>query len=945
MAVDPLAPVSDPNPAPALQPGFFDGQMALENDLVPQELAPGAGPTLEQDYQVAGWGKAIKGIKDAQKILKEHELTKENPDDAFDLGRPRKQGSNPRLIDDTPPVEAPTEPPLINADEVTVVETPGKQTAARVPVDQGKVEEVTEVYQRFIKDTPFVALKDFNVNNLTQEQDVLAVIAAQSEVYAKQINNKTGGKIAHQVTEQMADLVGSSQGRLMKKLLGGEILYGKQPGEVAANMLAARDLLLASSQEADRLAKIVITGDAQGLLNAGFKNADEAELAMERQFALNAAIHAQVKGAQTEIARTLSSFNVGARGDGLRQQAISDVLKKAGSEIGTRERAKLYLAIEDPTARAYYLRNGASAKTFDALYEVWINALLSSPVTHTVNLLGNLLFAGGQIPTRTVAGMMGHMRRQRTGATDGVQLGEDAAMALGFYYSAIDAVKIAGKVWMDPTSEIVTKMEPGKKFRVNAASAEAFQKSGIVGQAIDFAGHVATLGRFSTRTLAAGDVLFKVGAQRASIYADALRRAERGGETDPTLFAEDVADGIANPLIKDQERSQDFGRFITFQSNLGESGRQLQGLAAHPLIRWFIPFLKTPVNIINRAWEHTPFKMRSDDYKRAIAEGGEAADLAKARVALGTTTMVAVAGLAHAGYITGGGPSNPKLRRNLERQGWQPYSIRVGGTYISFKRVEPFATVIGLAADLTEIGGNAKDQKSVQTALAALGMAFSKNVTSKTWMTGMANLLEAVENPDRYGPKAVEGFIRSMVPRIVAQAEKGFDPEKRYVRGLVDALKQDVPGWSSSMPADLNIWGEPIVYQSGGAITGMINPFYTKEWKPNDLDGELDRLKIGFDRPPETIPNTGGKLLFDPWEYHDYAEYAGQTAKASLEDLIKTSLYKKSNDVVQQMRIEQIYSQAKARAWNYMLTESKYGETLKDVVTQVNMEKLKELRK
>jgi len=942
MAINPLDLVTSPDQAPVPQPGFFDGQLPL----VQQPDPPGADAVPQEEMQIAGWGKAVGGILNARKILKEHkakgEVDIEGEAVPFERSTPKEQDPNKIVDSDSDPLTL-EQASEIDPSTAKVVETPEGATAAVVSIDAAAVAEATAKYQKFTTDTPFSALDDFNPANLTNEQDILAVIAAHSEVYRKSIDDKTGEVITHEVTRHMADLVGASQGRLIKKLLGGEILHGKKPGEVAANMLAARDLLLASAQESDRLAKLVFSGDVTALAKAGFQTAEEAGVAMERQFALNAAIHAQVKGAQTEIARTLSAHSIPARGAALRQQAIGDVLTKAGGNATPQERAFMYLSMEDPIKQADFLRKTKTAKTFDAFYEAWINALLSSPVTHVVNLVGNMLFGAGQVPIRTMAAMMGHMRRRVTGATDGVHLGEDAALMMGSFFSSWDAVKLAGKAFKDPAGEAVTKMEPGKKYRVNAFSAEALQAGGILGRAIDFAGSMATMGRMSTRLLAAGDVLFKARAQQAHIYAEAFRSATREGITDPTLFAEAVADNIANPSVLVQEGAQDFGRMITFQSTLGEQGKNLQGLASHALIRWFIPFLKTPMNIISRAWDHTPFAMFSQDYRKAIAMGGEHADLARARVAMGTTTMGAVAVAANAGYITGGGPSNIKLRKNLERQGWRPYSIRIGDTYYSFKRVEPFATVMGLAADLVEIGGNAKNQESVATAAAALGMAFSKNVTSKTWMTGMSNLLEAIENPDRYGPKVIEGFIRSMIPRGVAQFERVGDPEHRYVRTLMDAIKQDVPGWSSSLPANLNIWGEPIVYQSGGFITGMINPFYASEFKPNDLDKELDRLKIGFSPPPETIPNTGGQLMFDPWEYHDFAERAGQIAKARIEKVITSREYKDSNDLIKEMRIRRTYDSAKTAAWGWLVTQSKHKDTMIDLMKEVTTDRVKEM--
>ena len=602
----------------------------------------------------------------------------------------------------------------------------------------------------------------------------------------------------------------------------------------------------------------------------------------------------------------------------------------------------MYLSIDDPIQRARYLDKSFGAKTHEALYEAWINALLSSPVTHMVNFVGNLMYSAGQIPTRTMAAMMGHMRRKgilKGGDDRGVMLGDDAAAMMGYVMAMKDAIKMAGKSFVDPTGEVITKLEPGKKFRPNAFSAERFEASGVLGRAIDYAGYAATIGhRTPTRLLVFGDVFFKVMTQRMNLYSQAFSRASREGITDNREFAEAVADYIQNPTKEMQEAAIDEGRLVTFQSDLGEFGKSVQTMAQNPVMRWFLPFVKTPANIISRAWDHTPFAMFTDDYNAAIKAGGEKADMARARVAMGTAAMGGVALAAHNGLITGGGPSDPKLRANLERQGWQPYAIKFGDTYVSIKRLEPFSTIIGLSADLVEIATQGDETKTAEAA-AALGMAFSKNVTSKTWMTGLSNLLEAVENPDRYGAKTIESLVRTVIPRGLAQVEKMGDPQKRYVRDLIDAIKQDVPGWSSSLPAKLNIWGEPVVFNS----TSLINPFYSSEWKPNPLDTELDRLKVGFDTPAETIPGTGGQLLFDPWEYHDFSQLAGAYAKEELNKLIGSTKYDRSNDLVKEIRIRSVYDAAKAKAWNFILTESKYSNDLQEVLKEMNRKRKQEL--
>ena len=72
MATDPLAITqAEPTPAPAPQPGLFDGQMpmpqatpALDNDsmIVPAEAPVPPVPEQPEETQVAGVGAILKGI-------------------------------------------------------------------------------------------------------------------------------------------------------------------------------------------------------------------------------------------------------------------------------------------------------------------------------------------------------------------------------------------------------------------------------------------------------------------------------------------------------------------------------------------------------------------------------------------------------------------------------------------------------------------------------------------------------------------------------------------------------------------------------------------------------------------------------------------------------------------------------------------------------------------
>ena len=81
----------------------------------------------------------------------------------------------------------------------------------------------------------------------------------------------------------------------------------------------------------------------------------------------------------------------------------------------------------------------------DAFYEMWINALLSSPVTHTKNVVGAFLTTFAHVPETYVAAGVGALRRNLQGQTGGVQFGEANAQLFG-------AMMAFGEAWKGSTS-------------------------------------------------------------------------------------------------------------------------------------------------------------------------------------------------------------------------------------------------------------------------------------------------------------------------------------------------------------------------------------------------------------------------------------------------------------------------------------------------------------
>ena len=208
--------------------------------------------------------------------------------------------------------------------------------------------------------------------------------------------------------------------------------------------------------------------------------------------------------------------------------------------------------------------------------------------------------------------------------------------------------------------------------------------------------------------------------------------------------------------------------------------------------------------------------------------------MALSKMAIGTSMMAGVRLASGGGLITGGGPSDPKQKKIWTDSGWQEYSVKIDGTYYSYKRLEPFATPIGVAADLVEMARFAPDFGFDEAALVG-ALSFIRNFTSKSYMQGIADFLTAITaggedtmmaSATKYG----KGLPRTLVPGGVAQVARVTDPMKRQIDGWIDTLKSRIPGLSSDLEPNYNLKGDPItirMYESmPGKGFGMVNPVY-----------------------------------------------------------------------------------------------------------------------
>jgi DNA-binding phage protein/F0F1-type ATP synthase delta subunit len=629
----------------------------------------------------------------------------------------------------------------------------------------------------------------------------------------------------------------------------------------------------------------------------------------------HASIQEQVAGITAEAGRALRSFKeIAASKGAIQERLIKEYIQGKGGKENIESIAEAISKLDDPEQIARFSKEVYKATKLDQVQEAWINALLSSPSTHAVNILSNTLVAASRIPEYGIATVLGSVRKGQ----DKVTFTELGARILGNIYGTLDGLRMGSKAIIDPDSVVdpLTKLELQKQNAI----------PGVAGEIV----------RIPGRALVAEDTFFKAIGYRQELFGQAVRKAKQEGKGVERVFE----------LIKDPKKNfpdayskgQEIARYQTFTNPLGSTGQAFQKIIANnQYLRFLAPFVRTPVNIVKYAAQRTPLGIFAKTYKEGIKKGGAEADLVRARVILGTSIMSAIAYLSNEGLVTGRGPSDPGKRTVLRETGWQPYSLKIDDTYYGYNRFEPAGILFGLAADTVDIYNYAdsgfikSNEGEIDELVSMIVGSATQNITNKTFMTGITDAINVISDPDRYGEKWINRFASTVVPTGVYYLRKGEDPLVRDAVTMADSISNRIPGKSDELPFKRNVFGEPIEYSKNyspeflGKFGKTFSPIQTSKEKQDVVFDEMNRLDITPNRPHRKI----GGVDLNPVQYQGMlGEMLNLKTKQKLEFLIQSPVYKNALDSEKIDLIKEIIRQDQSVAREQ--TQIKYPQILTD---------------
>jgi len=688
--------------------------------------------------------------------------------------------------------EGPTEADSIRNKELSVEQSlkeKNVKTPPKVSVDAA--EKMFFTKENAIKPSK---LKDFNISKMETRADILKFIDEISVQFKTSIDKQKRGTQSNEATKEMAQLL-----QVNSKDLKDSLLKIK-PGQTlnAETILAARELLLAAMNKMDELAIVAKTGGTDDLMN------------FRQHMALTSELQKIIKGVQTETGRALQQFKIPVRDKGFTARNLDDMnrdqlVMDLGGEEAIRNLAKTYLKTNTSKARATLTdKAGLITKTQDALAEIFINAILSNPMTHVRNTAGNWITQGILMQERKLAGML----FSDASKTGGVTEFEAMAKAYGRSQASSEMWAAIGRDLAEGKMPSIKNQFSGSKVEIRPGKATAEHlgmKEGKLATGVDVLGSVLTLGRIPTKLLSVSDNYFKNLEYRSEIYALALRETVemvQSGAVTKANAAEFLANRVVNPPEITVKKAMEATLESTFQTKLGtrgdvlDLGQGLQKLKSRAgwftfISNYYLPFIQTPANVVGMTLERTPGlnALILKSYRNDItgANGLAAQQLAKSKMAVGSLFYMTVMGM------TFGKPfgvdmegTSPQVGANFKNKynrsemkkllGIQSGTVnfRYGDETLQINLTgnDPIAMAFRQAADMAQIaqmGFKDNDQAAdYLNMMTAFTLSVGENIGSSTFMAGVGKAVNDYQNYKTMGfQKGIEKQAKSMISAFV----------------------------------------------------------------------------------------------------------------------------------------------------------------------------------
>ncbi len=636
--------------------------------------------------------------------------------------------------------------------------------------------------------------RNFSLESIEGPEDIKAILDNPT-FFDGEIGALAKDPNKHQSWEETVDKAFENS-----KTVNEFLKKGKVP-RTADELVRGKQLLYMGAQELKEAAKELklSQGDVQ------------KEYRFRAMVAKQAALYQAFTGSVNETGRALNALKITIGNDDRMMEQMNERLGIMGGSKTTQKMADVIMSLGDDAGKITDFAVENKHKRYTQAMNEWISAShLWQPTTHFANVVGNTGAVLTGVGERYLASGIGKARKfLGVGSeVDRVKVEEANAMIHGMVEGLMTAPRIFAKAWRDHEKEPDFLMSKGAVkvdgyFKPSISSENLLGKNmnSPLGKMIDaLAPHMV---RMPFRLLGASDEVFKTMSYNMQSYAHARRSlAQEGISTSSKEYKERMQkilsgeDEVYSGVVNDA--AIDYAEYSTFTNSLTDSlSQNAQQMAnSSPLIKMFLPYVRTPTNVVKFATERTALAPVLGQWRDQFAKGGAERDIAISKVMLGSTVQAgALMAMLNTEVkevegkeveiprplITGNYPKSRKLGQVWKENGIQPWSVYIDGEYHAYNRLDPFGMQIGMMAQGVVAAKGFEDPSQREEAWLAMSVGLGEYFSEKAYfqslgdLFGMFNGQSPVQNIKRtVGNKVASTIVPSHLNWLAKSTDNGF---------------------------------------------------------------------------------------------------------------------------------------------------------------------------
>ena len=544
-------------------------------------------------------------------------------------------------------------------------------------------------------------------------------------------------------------------------------------------------------------------------------------------------------------------------------------------------------------------------------------AMLGNPRTHIRNIFGNALFAP-MVTSKNVMGALIERALPKEQRTKSVLTPKDRA-----------AIKYAKDYFGTALSE-ESKIRKSKYDERNNHGLDVEEKV-FKNKVLEWAR------KTNSNALEAEDTFFKRGR-----YASSFVQFLKTRDWDYQNLTDAQRQMASDYAMREAKRA-------TFQdtSKVADALNKLsrQNVATEILVESQAPFKKTPINILKRGVEYSPFGIAKGFKELAwdVRKGNMNASQAIDSISCGLTGtgMLLVGMLLNSLGLLKSTSDNDKEGELDKLQGKQEYAIEIGGKSYTVDWIAPLSMPLFVGAEIANYieNGDADDGASFGRVVDAL-TGMTDPMFNLSMLQGINSSIKTVRYSDNptidLAANAVSGYLGQGIPTILGQTARTVDTTRRnsyytpkdsaagkLIDKTIKKTAAKIPGISMLLEPYIDKWGNEQVADNWvlNAFENFASPGYYSENTNDSVTEEMARLyKATSDtgvvpHSAKSSLSTGGNTYrLSEKEYTQYQKTLGKASHEQLQKLINSTAYSNMSNEEKAVAVGKMYRYAEESA-------------------------------